>query len=128
MDERLRHLALLVCMLAILVTVVAAVPIVWWLLQRGPLSLKRLLMAGFVLGNIPLGAYLTIVAQAAIYHLVNGTISQHLLPLLDLLTGLLHFISVGSFVGSASALVFWLVAVSTWGSHEQIRIFGDVDT
>ena len=102
---------MLVGVVAALVTVGGAVPVVLSLIKRGPLTVGRLVLAGVALGNAPLALYAAAVAFFAILHLAAGTMSQHLMPLSSLLAGTLRAVLFGSAMGAASAVVFWFVGI-----------------
>lgn len=104
-------LAVLVGVLAAVVTVGGAVPVVLSLMKRGPLTVGRLVLAGIALGNVPLAFYAIAAAFFAILHLAAGTMSQHLMPLSSLLAGTLRAVLLGSAMGAASAVVFWFVGI-----------------
>jgi hypothetical protein len=80
-------------------------------MKRGPVSLGQLVLAGVALGNVPLVFYAMAAAFFSIAHFAAGTLSQHLVPLSELIAGTLRAILIGSAIGSASALVFWLVGI-----------------
>ena len=96
------------------VTVAGAMPVVFTLIRRGPISLRQALLAGLALGNAPLAviAYATILL--AFGHVATGTISEHLVPVSELVAGALRLIAIGSAYGVITAVVFWVVGV--WGS------------
>jgi hypothetical protein len=75
------------------------------------------LLPAVALGNAPFGLYLLFLTPLTIVRLVDGTMSQHLIPLRGLLAALLALTAIGSFMGIASAFVFWLIAVKDWGKH-----------
>ena len=58
-----------------------------------------------------LAAYLLFLLPFTIGHLVGGTMSQHLVPVSELLAALLRSITMGSIIGVVSAVVFWFVGV-----------------
>ena len=89
---------------AVLVTVFCAVPALLWLLRRGPVSLGQVLGAGALLGNLPLAATSVLVLREQMAH---GT------PLraANSPDALIRLIAAGTFVGIASAAVFWLIAI-----------------
>ena len=80
--------ALISGVLGLLVTWAGAVPLVAWLAKRGPISLPTALVAGLLLGNAPFGAGLIgLVVPATMAHVINGTMSEHLAPLSELIAG-----------------------------------------
>ena len=113
-DERqaARAFGLFAGMLGLLVTVAGAIPVVFWLMRRGRLSLAQLLIAGLILGNAPFAVYLAVSIAAAVTHVLMGTISEHLAPVSALIAGGLRVITIGSAFGTASAALFWLTGVS----------------
>jgi hypothetical protein len=89
-----------------LVTVLAALPILMWLLKKGPLTRKQVLRFGIVLGNVPVALILISLAAS---RLTQGPT----LELGDMSTGAttaLFAILFGSTVGVASAALFWWLA------------------
>jgi hypothetical protein len=104
-------LAVLVGVLAAVVTIGGAVPVVLSLMKRGRVPLGRLVLAGVALGNVPLALYALVAAFFATLHLAAGTMSEHLLPLSSLLAGTLRAVLLGSAMGAASAVVFWFVGI-----------------
>jgi hypothetical protein len=111
-DEAARKFAVVTGLLGMFVTVAGAVPVVYWLMRRGRVSLARLLLAGLILGNVPFALYLVVlILPATISHLVMGTLSQHLVSVSALLAGALRAILIGSIFGVISAAAFWLMAI-----------------
>lgn len=106
-----RAVALVTGSLGILVTLAGAVPVVFWLMKRGPVSFGQIAMAGLVLGNVPFGVYVFALIPFAIGHLAAGTMSQHLSPVSELVAGTLRVIGIGSIVGLVSAVVFWFAGI-----------------
>jgi hypothetical protein len=101
-------LALGVGIIAVVVTIFGAVPSVTWLIRRGPLSLRKLLVLGAALGNAPFAA---IVAGILVTHLVKGTPSPYAARLWFGLYGAVRAIALGLVIGMVSATVFWAVAI-----------------
>jgi hypothetical protein len=94
------------------VTFVGAFPVVFSLMQRGPVSLKQLLTAGALLGNAPFLVYmLGLVLPFTVAHLIAGTLSEHLAPLPGLITDALRVVAGGSILGAWSAFVFWFIGI-----------------
>jgi hypothetical protein len=83
-----------------LVTVCGALPIVLLRLERGPLTLKQVLLSGAALGNAPL----TIIGLLA---LVTGNVSAASSFWLDALRAL----AIGSLFGLAGSALFWAVSI-----------------
>ena len=103
--------AILVGILAIFVTACGALPAFISLKQRGPLRLSQALWAGAALGNVPNALFAFMSALFALAHVANGTISDHLAPVPQLLFGALNVILLGTAVGAGSAAVFWFVGI-----------------
>lgn len=93
-----------------LVMVTAALPLAIWLIHRGHTSIEHFILAGIALGNLPFIVYLAIVIGATVRHLIGGTLAAHLSPIADLLMAGLRAVLIGSVIGAASAVVFWLIA------------------
>lgn len=104
-------LAVLTGLIAVAVTVAGAVPAFYSMAKRGPVSLKQTLLAGLALGNAPFVVGALIAIAFALMHVAAGTISDHLVPLSDLIAGNLALLAAGSLLGVASAAVFWAVAI-----------------
>jgi hypothetical protein len=103
--------ALVVGIASVLVVLCAALPVLWSLRERRGLTFMRVLLAGFALGNLPFAVYAAASLVFGVIHVVNGTLSQHLLPLADALQGTLRAAVLGSVFGVANACVFWLAGV-----------------
>jgi hypothetical protein len=104
--------AVLSGVLGLLVTGVGAVPIVFSLAKRGPISLPTAFFAGLLLGNVPFGLYvLALVLPATMAHLSAGTMSEHLLPLSELVAATIRILLIGSGMGALSAAVFWFLGL-----------------
>jgi hypothetical protein len=90
----------------LVMAVFGALPVLAWLLKRGPISRRQALIFGAVLGNVP---GVLIVATLAARGLRQGA-----MPGLSELTyspmGAVRAIALGSFIGAASAGVFWWIA------------------
>ena len=97
--------------IGLLVTLFGAMPAFAWMKARGPVSLSRALGAGVILGNSPMIAIAIGALYFTILHIVNGTISQHLSPPMDVIAGFVRLSAIGSVLGASSAFVFWLVGV-----------------
>ena len=104
--------AVLAGVIGLFVTLCGALPVVWSLLKRGPIALKQLLVAGIVLGNVPAAASLLFIIPITVGHVANGTMVDHLLPVPELLAGILRVLAIGSAMGMISAAAFWLVGVA----------------
>lgn len=93
-------------------TLLIAVPVVLSMLQRGRPSLGRLLGIGTLIGNAPFAFYvLAFILPATVGHFAQGTLSERLMPVSDLLAGTLRAVGLGSSFGLFSAAVFWVVAI-----------------
>lgn len=104
--------ALLIGLMGLVVTVGGAVPIVLWLMKRGAVSLRELITAGVLLGNVPFVLYVVgLVLPLTVLHLIRGSMAQHLMPLSDLIVGTLRAVAIGSVLGALSSLVFWLLGI-----------------
>ena len=96
----------------VVVTVAGAVPVVFWLLRTGRVSWPQVLLAGLVLGNAPFAAYLiALIMPATLVRLIEGTLTEHLLPFSELMWAGARATLLGSAFGAMSAAVFWLVAI-----------------
>jgi hypothetical protein len=85
-----------------LVTVCAALPIVLSRLERGPLSLRQVLVIGAALGNAPL----------AIIVLLSIVTNQKISGISWLwLAGALRGLAMGTYFGVAGAALFWAISV-----------------
>jgi hypothetical protein len=102
------------------VVTVGAVPIVSWLLSRGPLSANQVIIGGAVLGNVPFA--LTVMA-IVVTQAVRGTMPSDVGHLWYGVAGAIRAVALGSFLGTASAAVFWGVAGG--GAHLGRRDVGD---
>jgi len=85
---------------ALFVVPLAALPAFAWLMRRGPITRRRVLVSGAVLGNAPIAA---IVGLDAIHALWSGDRVPR-----DVL-GMIRASAFVSFVGLACAFVFWLM-------------------
>jgi hypothetical protein len=106
-----RTVAVVAGVLGLLVTLSGGVPVVFWLMKRGPVSFEQILIAGVALGNAPFVVFVLALIPFAILHLTEGTMSQHLSPLSELLAGTVRAIGMGSVMGMASAVVFWFLGI-----------------
>jgi len=91
---------------ALVVTVCGAVPTVLYLLKRGPLSLKTVLVGGVALGNAP---FILVVAAVVATQVARGTMSPDVVRLFYGLPGVVRAIAISSYIGIGSAAVFWVV-------------------
>ena len=83
----------------------AAFPAFAWLVSRGPVTRRRVLISGALLGNLP---GLVILALAALQQLRRGE-PFDVARLAFGWLGLIRTLSLGAFVGMACASVFWLM-------------------
>lgn len=97
-----------VTIIAIYVIGCGAVPAVIWLANRGPLPLRKVLLLGAVLGNVP---FALIIAGIILTQFVNGTLSSEVGRLWYGFPGAIRNIALGVVIGMSSAAVFWLIAV-----------------
>ncbi len=67
--------------------------------------------AGAALGHIPFALFAFMSAMFALVHVAAGTISQHLLPIPELMFSTLGIILLGTVLGAASAAVFRFIAI-----------------
>jgi hypothetical protein len=95
-------------MLAVFMTAAGAVPGVFWLKRRRPLSLRTLLLLGAVLGNVP---FAIIILGIVVVHLLSGTLSVDIARNWYGLFGAVVRTVIGLICGMGSAAVFWAVAV-----------------
>ena len=88
---------------AVLVIVFGALPLLVWLLKRGPVTLRHALLAGAVLGNLPWVPFaIRLLSMGLGWEVLTGG-HQWLL-------GAWRAVLFGSAIGMASAGVFWLLA------------------
>jgi hypothetical protein len=104
-------LGIAVGILAVVVTVLGAVPAVLWLIGRRPPSLATLLVLGAVLGNVP---FALIVAGIVARQLASGTRLADIGQYWYGPSGALVRITNGLISGMGSAAAFWFV--SLWGA------------
>jgi hypothetical protein len=80
-------------------------------MRRGQTSIQHFALAGVVLGNLPFSVYLAFAIVFALAHLAAGTLGDHLSPAGALLAGGLRVIAIGSVMGTASGVMFWLIVI-----------------
>jgi hypothetical protein len=97
-----------VAMIAVVVTAFGAIPAVSQLKKAGTLSLRRLVVTGAVLGNVPL---VLIVLVSTAVQFSKGTTLEEMGQMWYGVLGLVRLTVVGTIVGTISSAVFWLVAV-----------------
>jgi hypothetical protein len=97
--------------MGLLVMLSGALPVFYWLRNRGPVTFLRILVAGVALGNLPFAIFAAAMIPFALGHWAMGTLSEHLVPVSALLAGSLFPIAIGSGMGLVSAVVFWFTAV-----------------
>jgi len=88
---------------SLLITGLVALPLLVWLLKRGPVTRRHALLAGAVLGNLPWVPF-------AIRLLSIGLGPEVLTGGHEWLLGVWRAVLFGSAIGTASAAVFWLLA------------------
>jgi hypothetical protein len=101
-------LGLAVSIIAVAVTVFAAVPTVILLNRRRWVSLGSLLLVGAALGNLPFALIVSVLTGK---HLANGTMSSEVGSLWFGVPGAARSIALGLVCGITCALVFWTVAI-----------------
>jgi hypothetical protein len=90
-----------------LVTVLVAWPVVVWLMRRGPVTRRTVLLGGLLLGNVP--AVLAIIASSVA--ILNADASESARINLSYVSVIVaRAVPLGSAIGLAGAAVFWLVA------------------
>jgi hypothetical protein len=105
--------------LAIAMTI-CSVPLVAWLNSRGPLSLRKVLLLGAVLGNVP---FAIVIIGEVLAHPMRETLSGDIGRFWYGFTGAVQRVTVGLACGMASGGVFWLVGVR--GTPMQFSARGD---
>jgi hypothetical protein len=90
---------------AVFVVPLAALPAFAWLMRRGPITRRRVLVSGAMLGNAPIAA---IVGLDAIHAVWSGD-TQGLARVTRDALGIVRASAFASFVGLACAFVFWLM-------------------
>jgi hypothetical protein len=103
--------ATLAGILGVLVTLCGALPVVSWLMRRGPVPYTQVLLAGLALGNAPFAVYVAMLLPFTVLHLASGTLWDRLIPLSALAAGTLRALAIGSAMGMLSATVFWFVGL-----------------
>lgn len=84
---------------AAIVVTACALPVVLWLLKRGPLKLTHVLCGGAVLGNLPL---VIIMSLAILTNNVRaGTLG----------IGLIRSLAFGALFGVVGAALFWVISI-----------------
>ncbi len=95
-----------------LLTTLVAVPVVVSLIGRGQATLRRLLITGLLLGNLPFALYLgMLILPATLMHVIRGTLGNHLLPVPELLAAGARIVALGSTFGVLSAGLFWTLGI-----------------
>lgn len=99
----------------LVLTIFGALPSLAWLLKRGPVTRRQALISGALLGNVP--------GVIIVGALAFRRVSQSAIPGLSELTygpaGAVRAIAIGSFLGVASASVFWWLAGRHIGVEQQ---------
>jgi hypothetical protein len=96
-----------VTIVAFVVIVCGALPTVLFLLKRGSLTLKQVLVGGAALGNAP---FILTVAVIVASQLVRGTLSPDIGHFWYGVRGATRAVGISSYIGLGSAAVFWVVA------------------
>ena len=104
-------IAILCAVLTVMVTLCGAIPVVFWLQRRGPITLGQTLAAGVLLGNAPFAFFALASLAFAVMHLLAGTLSDHLASAVDVIAGALRVVLLGSVLGSAAAALVWVIGV-----------------
>lgn len=84
---------------AFMVTVCGALPVVAWLLKRGPLRLKQILWGGALLGNLP---FAVILLMSFLTNNISAGASW---------LGLLRALTLGALFGVVGAALFWAISI-----------------
>jgi len=92
--------------LAVVMTLLGAVPGVISLIHRRSLSLARLLILGAALGNVP---FALIVLGVIALHAVRGTLSADIARYWYGLSGAAVRVAMGLITGTGSAAAFWFI-------------------
>jgi hypothetical protein len=98
-----------VAIIGFVVTWGGALPAFLSMSARGPMSLRKVLLLGAALGNLP---FPVIVVSILVVQLVNGTLSSDVARLWYGLYGTVRAIALGLLIGTSSAAVFWVIGVS----------------
>ena len=93
-------------LVGLFVTIIGALPLLAFLLSRGPISRRQVFTSGVVLGNIPFAIIALLVAS----HGTPGTPPMGSSQLTGDPLDLVEALAFGSFFGAACAGAFWLVA------------------
>ena len=94
--------------LAASATVLGAVPAVAWLIHRGELSFRNVVLLGVIVGNAP---FAIIVISILATQFVRGTLSFDVGQLWFGWYGLVRAIVLGVCFGTTLAMLWWVVAV-----------------
>jgi hypothetical protein len=98
-----------VAIVALIMTVAGGVPTVAWLLTRGNVSLKQIIIAAVALGNAP---FAISAAAVVLFYLVGGATSTDVgYVLFDGPVGAVRAVVIGSVMGFASGVIFWAVVL-----------------
>jgi hypothetical protein len=100
-------LALGVGIVGVVVTIFGALPALVWLRARRAVTRTRVLIGGAVLGNAPSAL---IVGGMLVSRLAHGEMPRDVFDLLYGPVGAIRTIAFGTFIGVASAAVFWGLA------------------
>ena len=87
-----------IALVALIITVGGALPAVAWYLKHGPLTLKRILLSGTALGNVPFAILVPLAG--------GGSSATWWGP-----AAAVRALAAGTFFGLAGALLFWAIAV-----------------
>lgn len=106
-------LAFGVTIIAVPVTLFAAIPAVLALSRRSPVNLGSLLLAGAALGNLP---FAVLVGAVGAHHFATGEASSVSTAWYGG-SGAARCLWLGTICGTASAAVFWIVAIRRTGTQ-----------
>lgn len=94
------------------VTAFGAVPLVFHLLRRGPITLRMAVWYGALLGNAPFALYVFgLIVPLTIGHMAAGTMTGRWLSISELVAGAIRVGLLGSTLGAASGAWFWFVGL-----------------
>jgi hypothetical protein len=108
-DEVPLRFGLVTGTLGFLVMFTAGIPVAVLLIRRRWTTSHHFAVAGILLGNLPFAGYLCMALYFSLMHLFMGTLAEHLSPIPELLAGGARAVFIGSVMGAASGVAFWLV-------------------
>jgi hypothetical protein len=101
-------LAMTAGLVAVFVTVFGVIPMVAWLMGRGQLSLRTLVLLGAALGNAPFALLCLFIFVS---HVAQGRLPDNPGDLWYGPSGAFRTVTEGLFVGMGCAAVFWAVCI-----------------